>query len=425
VAIDREFSLVTAILLAMAAPIVRSQETAAPVPQATQIPEWQSAAGGKRAFEVASVKPDNGPFRPPNFPLDNGNSFTPGARFSADFPLLTYIQFAYKVHFSQQQRESMLAHAHLPKWFESDRFAIEAKAAGPVTKDQMRLMMQALLADRFGLAVHFETQETAVMALTLVKPGKTGPKLRPHSEGPACEESGAPAAQGRAGDASRPFPERCYVQELRNNGRQLRAGSRNTTMDQLAEVLSALGPPFAAQSAFHLGCCIRFTRSRKKIRRDRATRDFRLWCKLESGTRLTGLFRIECPRWGQAASAALHSSDMVALRILSLSVLNWPFLDLLRQLDSANVTARDRAHWYLISVAPDARKPQSFDTPYRVDTLVNIKDWCKNSFEVVKQLRINTDNSHHRYNVILLINGITAIQIELKTLGIRPRRSDN
>jgi bla regulator protein blaR1 len=241
VAIDREFSLVTAILLAMAAPIVRSQETAAPVPQATQIPEWQSAAGGKRAFEVASVKPDNGPFRPPNFPLDNGNSFTPGARFSADFPLLTYIQFAYKVHFSQQQRESMLAHAHLPKWFESDRFAIEAKAAGPVTKDQMRLMMQALLADRFGLAVHFETQETAVMALTLVKPGKTGPKLRPHSEGPACEESGAPAAQGRAGDASRPFPERCYVQELRNNGRQLRAGSRNTTMDQLAEVLSALG----------------------------------------------------------------------------------------------------------------------------------------------------------------------------------------
>jgi hypothetical protein len=114
---------------------------------------------------------------------------------------------------------------------------------------------------------------------------------------------------------------------------------------------------------------------------------------------------------------------MVALRILGLPVLNWPFLDLLGQLDSANVTARDRAHWYLISVAPEARKPQPFDTPYRVDTLVNIKDWCKNSFEVVKQLRINTDNSHHRYNVILLINGITAVQIELKTLGISPRRA--
>lgn len=56
-------------------------------------------------------------------------------------------------------------------------------------------------------------------------------------------------------------------------------------------------------------------------------------------------------------------------------------------------------------------------------TLVNIKDWCKNSFEVVSQLRINTDNSHHRYDVILLINGVPVVQIELKTLGINPRRA--
>lgn len=56
-------------------------------------------------------------------------------------------------------------------------------------------------------------------------------------------------------------------------------------------------------------------------------------------------------------------------------------------------------------------------------TLVNIRDWCKNSFEVVNQLRINTDNSHHRYDVILLINGVPAVQIELKTLGISPRRA--
>ncbi|RVN92802.1 type I restriction endonuclease subunit R [Sinorhizobium meliloti] len=56
-------------------------------------------------------------------------------------------------------------------------------------------------------------------------------------------------------------------------------------------------------------------------------------------------------------------------------------------------------------------------------TLVNIKDWCKNTFEVVNQLRINTDNSHHRYDVIILINGVPAVQIELKTLGISPRRA--
>jgi len=56
-------------------------------------------------------------------------------------------------------------------------------------------------------------------------------------------------------------------------------------------------------------------------------------------------------------------------------------------------------------------------------TLVNISDWCKNDFEVVRQLRINTDYSHHRYDVLLLINGIPVVQIELKTLGINPRRA--
>jgi type I restriction enzyme R subunit len=56
-------------------------------------------------------------------------------------------------------------------------------------------------------------------------------------------------------------------------------------------------------------------------------------------------------------------------------------------------------------------------------TLVNIRDWCKNTFEVVNQIRINTDNSHHRYDVLLLINGVPCVQIELKTLGISPRRA--
>ena len=56
-------------------------------------------------------------------------------------------------------------------------------------------------------------------------------------------------------------------------------------------------------------------------------------------------------------------------------------------------------------------------------TLVNIKDWCKNDFEVINQLRMNTDESHHRYDVILLINGVPVVQIELKTLNVSPRRA--
>jgi uncharacterized protein (TIGR03435 family) len=196
--------------------------------QSSNTPDWQTAAGGQKSFDAASVKLDAGEFRPPSFPLDNGNAFKPGGHFSADFGVITYVQFAYKIHFTQQQMRAMLA--SLPKWVFSDRYAIEAKADGLPTKDQMRLMMQSLLAERFQLGVHFETQETAVFALTLVKPGKPGPKLRPHSEGPPCEDSPATA-----------FPPDCYVQMMTMKGSELRSGSRATTMDQLAEAISAMG----------------------------------------------------------------------------------------------------------------------------------------------------------------------------------------
>lgn len=56
-------------------------------------------------------------------------------------------------------------------------------------------------------------------------------------------------------------------------------------------------------------------------------------------------------------------------------------------------------------------------------TLVNIKDWCKNDYEVISQLRINTENSQQRYDVILLINGLPVVQIELKKLDVTPRKA--
>lgn len=56
-------------------------------------------------------------------------------------------------------------------------------------------------------------------------------------------------------------------------------------------------------------------------------------------------------------------------------------------------------------------------------TLVNIKDWCKNEFEVINQLRINTENSNHRYDVIILINGLPVVQVELKGISISPRQA--
>lgn len=55
--------------------------------------------------------------------------------------------------------------------------------------------------------------------------------------------------------------------------------------------------------------------------------------------------------------------------------------------------------------------------------LVNLQDWCRNNFEVVAQLRMNTRSSHHRYDVILLLNGLPLVQIEIKSLHVSPRKA--
>ncbi len=56
-------------------------------------------------------------------------------------------------------------------------------------------------------------------------------------------------------------------------------------------------------------------------------------------------------------------------------------------------------------------------------TLVNNREWCKNDFEIINQLRINTENSYQRYDVLLLINGIPVVQIELKKGDISHRKA--
>jgi len=92
------------------------------------------------------------------------------------------------------------------------------------------------------------------------------------------------------------------------------------------------------------------------------------------------------------------------------------FRRLLEEIINPDVFAAARTLREINSFTRDDGTPLNY-------TLVNIKDWCKNSYEVVNQLRINTDNSHHRYDVIILINGVPCVQIELKALGVNPRRA--
>jgi bla regulator protein blaR1 len=215
----------------------RGAAAAQPAVQRQGTPKWQIDAGGRMAFDVASIKlskPDT--FFPPAFPLDSGDAFTnpqmqpPSGRFSATAPLSVYISFAYKLHASHWQLDATTS--HVPKWADTDRFEIQARAPANTTKDQMRLMMQSLLAERFQLVVHFETREVPVLAMTLIKPGRPGPGLRPHDQGPPCD---APPTPGL-------FPAGCSIvaQNFLADGQRLGSG-RSVTMTEIAGYMPAMG----------------------------------------------------------------------------------------------------------------------------------------------------------------------------------------
>lgn len=193
----------------------------------SDLPAWQRAAGDSVAFEVASIREDKGPFKPPTFALSNDDWFRdPHGRFHADFSLLTYVQFAYKVSLTGEEEHAVME--KLPEWVKSARFDIEATAPLNATKDQYRVMMQKLLADRFQLKVHFEQREMPVLAMVLVKQGLPGPRLIPHERGLPCGEK--PQAEI--------FPAECYGYQAKpsRDGMYI-AGARATSMDLIANFI--------------------------------------------------------------------------------------------------------------------------------------------------------------------------------------------
>ncbi len=173
------------------------------------------------AFDVASVRPSKpGSSQHTNVPLDSGNvygSISPDDARSAaggylivtHQPLWRYISFAYKLSGTQELSLRFSIFSGTPKsgapfWvtgsFDAspEFFDISARAPAETSIDQMRLMMQALLADRFHLVTHLVSADAPVFALVLAKPGVTGPNLQPHPSSDTCaaavsDVSSAPA----------------------------------------------------------------------------------------------------------------------------------------------------------------------------------------------------------------------------------------
>jgi uncharacterized protein (TIGR03435 family) len=239
-------SLMAVSLKAQSAPAqsVPAQEQ----PPRPPTPQWQIDAGGKMEFDVVSVKPNNaglppsGPMPYSNIPLGPQDMYSPtgGLLSATNVPLFQYMIFAYKL--TPDQTNSV--RSHLPKWTTTENFDVQARASGNPTKDQFRLMMQALLADRFKLAIHYETRQLPVLALVLDKPGKLGPHIQPHPDDAPCSTAPpAPdAAPGPPATVAGGFPEPCgYVAGWPVSG-HARFGARNVPLAMFATSFSA---PFA------------------------------------------------------------------------------------------------------------------------------------------------------------------------------------
>jgi uncharacterized protein (TIGR03435 family) len=116
-------------------------------------------AASAQTFAVASIKPSAAEVK---FEHDGNTETTPGNLRMRDVTVATCIKWAYSVQDSQISG---------PEWLQSQHFDILAKADEPATEDQMKLMLRALLTDRFGLSFHRQSKELRSYVMSVAKGG--------------------------------------------------------------------------------------------------------------------------------------------------------------------------------------------------------------------------------------------------------------
>jgi uncharacterized protein (TIGR03435 family) len=126
-------------------------------------------SGGSPAFEIADVHGSPHALNP-NM---RGGVLRAGRYEILTATMVDLIRTAYSV-----DADKVLSG---PSWLESDRFDVIAKAPPGTSPEAAKLMLQALLADRFKLVVHADSHALPGFALTV---GKGGPPKLKESDGP-------------------------------------------------------------------------------------------------------------------------------------------------------------------------------------------------------------------------------------------------
>ncbi len=125
-----------------------------------------SAQPSELSFEVATVKPNSA-----GDPGQYYNIRSPSVKVT-NRTLRGLILFAYRI------QPFLLTGG--PAWLDSDHWDIEAKATPSASQNDKLQMLQALLKDRFHLAIHREVKDLPVYNMTLAKGGL---KIQPIKEG--------------------------------------------------------------------------------------------------------------------------------------------------------------------------------------------------------------------------------------------------
>jgi uncharacterized protein (TIGR03435 family) len=118
-----------------------------------------ASTAAAQEFAVASIRPSSESVK---FESDGETKVEPGVLRMRDATIETCIKWAYRVQKSQVSGPGILT---------SKRYDIVAKSDNPVSDEQMRLMMRALLKERFNLAFHTERKELHSFALIVTKGG--------------------------------------------------------------------------------------------------------------------------------------------------------------------------------------------------------------------------------------------------------------
>ena len=116
-------------------------------------------------FEVASVKPSGPPPQGPRIEgrlLGGPGTAGPGRITDSRVTLQRLLREAYVVDFDQIQG---------PGWIAEEKYDIEAKVPAGATKDDLKVMFQHLLEERFKLVLHHITKDFPVYELTIAKGG--------------------------------------------------------------------------------------------------------------------------------------------------------------------------------------------------------------------------------------------------------------